>query len=387
MQKINTADGLFEDGNPSNGGLGTIVTAAWLNMVQAEVISVLTAAGIAVDGAKSDQLATAIQTLLRGKTTVDVTGGASVALTAAQYGKPILVLNGALTANINLIFPAISGAWIVRNQTTGNFTVTCKTQAGTGVVVSQGCSNAVWGDGTNIYAGQTDWASIQAQTATAFTSDGVSPNFTLTPSPALTAYAPDRRYRVKFHAATSSAATLNVSDLGGKPLKQYDAAGAKVNAVIAAGQLADVEFDGVDFVILDPLPPATGVKGDDMASAATVNLGAATGDYVTITGAIAITSFGVAPAGTKRTVVFSASLTLTHSANLLLNANGANIITAANDVAEFRSEGGGVWRCADYTRADGKPLSGSGGTNGMGTRYISTASPTGGVDGDIWYKV
>lgn len=75
MQKINTADGLFVDGNPSTGALGTILTAAWLNMLQAEVISVLTAAGIAVDGAKSDQLATAIQTLLRGKATVNVAGG------------------------------------------------------------------------------------------------------------------------------------------------------------------------------------------------------------------------------------------------------------------------------------------------------------------------
>lgn len=160
MQKINTGDGLFVDGNPSTGALGTVLTATWLNMVQAEIISVLTAAGITVDGAKSDQLTTAIQTLLRGKATVNVAGGASVTLNAAQYGMPILILTGALTANINLIFPAISGAWIVRNQTTGAFTVTCKTAAGTGVVVSQGYNNALWGDGTNIYAEQSDWLNI-----------------------------------------------------------------------------------------------------------------------------------------------------------------------------------------------------------------------------------
>lgn len=160
MQKINTADGLFLDGNPSTGALGTVLTAAWLNMVQAELISVLTAAGIAVDGAKSDQLTTAIQTLRRGKATVNVAGGVSVNLTAAQYGLPILILTGALTANINLIFPAISGTWIVRNQTTGAYSVTCKTAAGTGVVVSQGYNSALWGDGTNIYAEQSDWLNI-----------------------------------------------------------------------------------------------------------------------------------------------------------------------------------------------------------------------------------
>lgn len=162
MKKINTADGLFADGNPSTGAPGTILTAAWLNMMQAEVIAVLAAAGVAEDAAKSDQLATAIQILLRGKASINVAGGAGVNLTAAQYSVPILILTGALTANINVIFPAASGAWIVRNQTTGNFTVTCKTAAGSGVVLAQGCSNALFGDGTNIYPEQSDWSGLLA---------------------------------------------------------------------------------------------------------------------------------------------------------------------------------------------------------------------------------
>ncbi|WP_200906587.1 hypothetical protein, partial [Gulbenkiania mobilis] len=131
----------------------------------------------------------------RGKAMVNVAGGATVTLTAAQYNLPILILTGALTANITVVFPAISGAWIVRNQTTGNFTVTCKTQSGSGVVVSQGFSNALFGDGDNLYAEQTDWASLQTQTATAFTSAGVAPNFTLAPSPALAVYAAGQRFR------------------------------------------------------------------------------------------------------------------------------------------------------------------------------------------------
>lgn len=293
MERINTADGLFSDGTAAAGFLdGTVVTARWLNMLQAELISVLTAAGIALDGAKSDQLASAIQALQRGKTTVNVAGGASVNLTAAQYGMPILVLTGALTANINLIFPASSGAWVVRNQTTGNFTITCKTANGTGVVVSQGYSNALWGDGANLYAEQSDWANIAltgtptaptaaigtsttqlsncafvlanilAQSATAFTSGGAAPNFTLSPAPALAAYAANQRYRVKFHAAGAGNDTLNVSQLGAKLLKQYDDSGAKVAAVIKANQLADVEFDGVDFVILDPLPSSGSPAGE-----------------------------------------------------------------------------------------------------------------------------
>lgn len=100
---------------------------------------------------------------------------------------------------------------------------------------------------------------LQKQTYTAFTTAGAAPNFTLTPAPAITAYTAGQRFRVKFHAAGSGADVLNISGLGNKSLKQYDSTGAKVAAVIAASQLADVEYDGVDMVIIDPLPASTGI--------------------------------------------------------------------------------------------------------------------------------
>lgn len=100
-------------------------------------------------------------------------------------------------------------------------------------------------------------ALIQGQTYTAFTTAGAAPNFTLTPSPAIAAYAAGQRFRVKFHAAGTGADVLNISTLGNKSLKQYDSTGAKVAAVIAASQLADVEYDGVDIIIMDPLPPVS----------------------------------------------------------------------------------------------------------------------------------
>ena len=99
---------------------------------------------------------------------------------------------------------------------------------------------------------------LQKQTYTAFTTAGAAPNFTLTPAPAITAYTAGQRFRVKFHAAGAGADVLNVSGLGNKSLKQYDSTGAKVGAVIAANQLADVEYDGVDMVILDALPASFG---------------------------------------------------------------------------------------------------------------------------------
>lgn len=74
----------------------------------------------------------------------------TVTLTPAQYGLPILTLAGTLTGNVQLIFPAVKSQWQVVNNTTGNFSITCKTAAGTGVIVQQGGAANVYGDGTNI---------------------------------------------------------------------------------------------------------------------------------------------------------------------------------------------------------------------------------------------
>lgn len=75
--------------------------------------------------------------------------GSNVTLTALQYGKPIIVISGLLTANLNLIFPNVAGNWVVINNTTGAFIITAKTAAGTGVAVSS--VSAIVGDATNIY--------------------------------------------------------------------------------------------------------------------------------------------------------------------------------------------------------------------------------------------
>lgn len=74
---------------------------------------------------------------------------ANVTLTALQYGKPIVIISGLLTANLNLIFPNIAGQWVVINNTTGAYSITCKTAAGTGVAVTS--ASAIVGDATNIY--------------------------------------------------------------------------------------------------------------------------------------------------------------------------------------------------------------------------------------------
>lgn len=97
-------------------------------------------------------------------------------------------------------------------------------------------------------------------------------------------------------------------------------------------------------------------KATDIASAATADIGAAAGNLVHITGTTTITALGTVQAGTRRKVVFDGILTLTHHATSLILPTGANIATAAGDIAEFISEGSGNWRCAAYQRASGLPV-------------------------------
>jgi len=116
-------------------------------------------------------------------------------------------------------------------------------------------------------------------------------------------------------------------------------------------------------------------KGADVASAATTDIGAATGSYIHITGTTGITALGTKTAGVVRKVVFDAALTLTHNGTSLILPGGANITTAAGDTAEFISEGGGNWRCQRYTRADGKSLVGISSLTPQGRLTLTTALP------------
>lgn len=94
-------------------------------------------------------------------------------------------------------------------------------------------------------------------------------------------------------------------------------------------------------------------QGSNIASDTSIDLGAATGQYVKITGTTTITGLGTVAAGTTRDVEFTGALTFTHNATSLILPGGANITTAAGDCARLVSEGSGNWRCLFYTRASG----------------------------------
>lgn len=92
---------------------------------------------------------------------------------------------------------------------------------------------------------------------------------------------------------------------------------------------------------------------EDVASATTTDIGAASSDKVRITGTTTITGFGTVAAGTVRKIRFEGALTLTYNAASLILPGDNNIITAADDYCEAVSLGSGNWYVGLYQRGGG----------------------------------
>jgi len=183
--------------------------------------------------------------------------------------------------------------------------------------------------------------------------DTITASGTFTPS----AYAAGQTFAFIAAASNTTAVTINIAGLGAKDVKKRSSGGlvALTAKDLISAQVYSVTYDGTQFVINEQRPYSQGAA---IASAGTVNLDTATGDYVHITGTTTVTAITLGQ-GEERTVVFDGIVTLTYGASLLL-PTGASINTAANDVAVFRGEASGVVRCTQYTRADGTALSGTG---------------------------
>jgi len=141
----------------------------------------------------------------------------------------------------------------------------------------------------------------------------------------------------------------NIFRKGGDPITGSAVVDANIGYTTRENiTVQETTFGGTGFALL---------RGADIASATTTDIGAATGPSLTITGTTTITGFGTIAAGHRRTVKFSGALTLTHNGTSLILPGSANITTAADDTAEFESLGSGNWICNWYKRASGLVLS------------------------------
>lgn len=187
---------------------------------------------------------------------------------------------------------------------------------------------------------------------------------------------------------------------------EANAAASEAAAAVSAGNASTSETNAAASAA--SINPTTFVKRDgtqgmqgllqldystDIASAATVDLGTATGNSVTVThstGTTAITSLGGASlqAGTEietRFVISGGTLTLTHHATNLYLAGGADITLANGDVIRWRKmhSSNAEWKMVGGVKANGTawiktPVSS---TSVTFTRDMTTATGTQAVTG------
>lgn len=101
-------------------------------------------------GTLLEQAITGVLSVAEGDTTLTlstVNGGSDQARNA------VINLTGAMTANRNVVVQTANKLYLVKNSTTGGFSVVVKTAAGSGVTIPPSSSQWVYSDGTNVVAG------------------------------------------------------------------------------------------------------------------------------------------------------------------------------------------------------------------------------------------
>lgn len=219
-------------------------------------------------------------------------------------------------------------------------------------------------------------------------STGTAPSFVVAYTVAPAALRSGQTYTLTAHAAAAGVDTVNINALGAKTIKKM-VSGTKTdlsaNDFYANDKLA-LEYDGTDLVWVNWPGPASAAlsaastaetltgtdttkyltadgvaalweQGSDIASAGTISVGE--GGYFNVTGTTTITDIDPTTdkAGRRFSLKFAGALTLTHNATSLILPGGANITTAAGDVAHFVSEGSDNVRCVGYEKADGRAVS------------------------------
>lgn len=116
---------------PADGEL----TGTWGQVINANITAMVEQA---VAGMATVAMADANQTLTTANGTTD------------QARCAVVLCTGALTASRNVICPTATKVYVVKNATTGGYSIVFKTLAGTGVTVAAGDSALVFCDGTDV---------------------------------------------------------------------------------------------------------------------------------------------------------------------------------------------------------------------------------------------
>jgi hypothetical protein len=133
----------------------------------------------------------AVGLLSQGRTSEDAAGSGTttLAVSDAQFG--FIELTGILSGNRIIKVPngltMTGNSWVVKNSTTGNYSLTFAGASGNGVVIARGKSVQVYFDGTNMVVCDTDFAaagrpgvlSVNTADSAAIASTAAETNFSL----------------------------------------------------------------------------------------------------------------------------------------------------------------------------------------------------------------
>ena len=258
-------------------------------------------------------------------------GGADVTLTSGESAYNIINFTGVLTANINVIVPTAVRQWYFYNNTTGAFTLTVKTAAGTGIAIAQGSRAILYSDGTNV---------VSATSSAAGTVTSVASGTGLTGGPVI------------------SAGTLSLANTAVAAGTYGGAIGVASHTVDAQGRLTADSFTARS--ITGTAAEITVTNGDGVAGAPTISIPAA----LTLTGKTATggtftgglwngTAIGVAYGGTGLA-------TLTANNVILGNGTGAPSFVAPGTSGNVLTSNGTTWQSADARAPDYQPFTASG---------------------------
>jgi len=208
---------------------------------------------------------------------------------------------------------------------------------------------------------------IQNSNAILLASVAGTDTITASLSPALTAYANGQIFTLIPANTNTGAVTININGLGAKALTKNGSTALVANDLVAGIEYS-LQYDGTRFQKVagsDYMSIAGGSltgllnvnDGADIASATTVDLTAATGNTVRITGTTPITAFTM-NAGQQMELVAVGALPLTYHATTMNINGGASYTCSANDRLRVFKDGSGVIQ-VNVTKQDGTSISNS----------------------------
>lgn len=164
---------------------------------------------------------------------IPVGGAANVTLTAAQANNQLLQFTGVLTGNIAVIVPTGVATYHVFNNTTGAFSLTVRTVAGTGVIVPQGLHAILDCDATNVVSADSVFTQATIIPCTATGTNAI----TLTPvSGTLLAYVDQQLFSFTPANTSTAAVTVLVSALAAGNLFLPNGTTPVNGSMVIAGQ-------------------------------------------------------------------------------------------------------------------------------------------------------